>query len=84
MIEPIRILVVEDQFFFRLALRSIVDARGDMAIVAETSKSREALSLFREHQPHLAIIDLRLPDASGLLETMRQSGALMPRLAFWC
>lgn len=66
MAERIRILVVEDQFFFRLALRSIVEARGDMAIVAETSKAREALPLFREHQPHLAIVDLRLPDASGL------------------
>ena len=66
MAERIRILVVEDQFFFRLALRSMVEARGDMAIVAETSKAREALALFREHQPDIAIIDLRLPDASGL------------------
>jgi DNA-binding NarL/FixJ family response regulator len=66
MAEQIRILVVEDQFFFRLALRSIVEARGDMIIVAETSKAREALPLYREHQPHFAIIDLRLPDASGL------------------
>jgi DNA-binding NarL/FixJ family response regulator len=66
MAERIRILVVEDQFFFRLALRSMVEARGDMEIVAETSKAREALGLFREHQPDIAIIDLRLPDASGL------------------
>lgn len=66
MSERIRILVVEDQFFFRLALRGVVEARGDMAIVAETSKSREALPLYREHQPHLVIVDLRLPDASGL------------------
>lgn len=65
MAEPIRILVVEDQFFFRLALRSIVDARGDMTIVAETAKSREALALYKEHRPDVAIIDLRLPDASG-------------------
>lgn len=66
MAEPIKILVVEDQFFFRLALRSIVDARQDMIIVAETSKAREALPLYKEHRPELAIIDLRLPDGSGL------------------
>lgn len=65
MTERIRILVVEDQFFFRLALRSIVDGRGDMTIAAETSKSREALPLYKEHRPDVAIIDLRLPDASG-------------------
>jgi len=66
MAEQIKILVIEDQFFFRLALRSIVEARGDMTIVAESAKSREALPLYKEHRPELAIIDLRLPDGSGL------------------
>lgn len=66
MVDLIKILVIEDQFFFRLALRSIVDARKDMIIVAEASKAREALPLYKEHRPELAIIDLRLPDGSGL------------------
>lgn len=64
--DRIRILVIEDQFFFRLALRSIVDARHDMTIIAEASKAREALPLYQEHRPGIAIIDLRLPDGSGL------------------
>lgn len=75
--DRIKILVVEDQFFFRLALRSIVDARSDMIIVAEVSKAREALPMYKEHRPELAIIDLRLPDGSGLdaITAIRQHDA---------
>jgi DNA-binding NarL/FixJ family response regulator len=77
MIDRIKILVIEDQFFFRLALRSIVDARNDMIIVAEASKAREALPLYKEHRPELAIIDLRLPEGSGLeaIAAIRQHDA---------
>jgi DNA-binding NarL/FixJ family response regulator len=62
---PVRILVVEDQFFFRIALRTVLDARPDMAIVAETGKGAEALALCRQHRPDVVIMDLRLPDVSG-------------------
>ena len=64
--EPIRILVVEDQFFFRVALRSIVDARGDMVIVGETDNGSEAVELQQKLRPDVIIMDLRLPGASGL------------------
>jgi len=62
---PIRILVVEDQYFFRIALRTTIDSRSDMQIVAETDKGNEALSLCRQHQPNVVIMDLRLPGISG-------------------
>lgn len=62
---PIRILVVEDQYFFRLALRTTVDSRLDMQIVAETDKGNEALDLCRKHRPDVVIMDLRLPGLSG-------------------
>lgn len=65
MSEPIRILLVEDQYFARLALHSVIDARADMRIVAETANGAEALPAFRQHHPDLTIMDLRLPGASG-------------------
>ncbi len=65
MAEQIKILVVEDQFFFRLALRSIVNRREDMVIAAEALKSHEALQLYQAHRPDVIILDLRLPDALG-------------------
>jgi DNA-binding NarL/FixJ family response regulator len=62
---PIRILVVEDQYFFRLALRTVIDARPDMEIVAEAGNGAEALELCRLHRPDVVIMDLRLPGMSG-------------------
>jgi DNA-binding NarL/FixJ family response regulator len=62
---PVRILIVEDQYFFRLALRTTIESRDDMTIVAETGKGAEALPLCREHRPDVVIMDLRLPDISG-------------------
>lgn len=65
MSEPIRIVVVEDQYFFRLALRTTIESRADMVIVAETGKGNEALELCREHRPDVVLMDLRLPGLSG-------------------
>jgi DNA-binding NarL/FixJ family response regulator len=65
--DKIRILIVEDQFFFRLALHSIVDARSDMCVVGETDKGREAVELYSRLKPDVTVMDLRLPDISGLV-----------------
>jgi len=72
--EPIRIMVVEDQFFFRVALRSLVDARIDMEIVGETDSAREAVQLHAQLHPDVTIMDLRLPGGSGLnaIEAIRR------------
>ena len=59
------ILLVEDQYFARLALHTVVDSREDMKIVAETASGAEALALYRKHRPDLVIMDLRLPGMSG-------------------
>jgi DNA-binding NarL/FixJ family response regulator len=66
MADKIRILIVEDQFFFRLALHSIVDARTDMSVVGETDKGREGVQLYARLKPDVTVMDLRLPDISGL------------------
>ena len=65
MSERVHILLVEDQYFARLALHSVIDAREDMRIVAETANGLEALALYRTHRPDLVIMDLRLPGLSG-------------------
>lgn len=65
MSDPIRIFLVEDQYFFRLALRTTIESRADMLIVGETDKGNEALALCRDHRPDVVIMDLRLPGISG-------------------
>jgi len=64
--EKIRILIVEDQFFFRLALHSIADARSDMTVAAEADKGCEGIELYARLKPDVTVMDLRLPDMSGL------------------
>jgi DNA-binding NarL/FixJ family response regulator len=76
---PIRIAVVEDQYFFRLALRTTIDARQDMRIAAETGKGSEALALCQIHKPDVLILDLRLPDLSGF-EVIRQVHQRLPEI----
>ncbi|MBS1825146.1 MAG: response regulator transcription factor [Acidobacteria bacterium] len=61
----IRILIVEDQYFARLALRTVIDGREDMTIVAETQSGFESVRLYRQHKPDVVIMDLRLPGMSG-------------------
>ncbi len=63
--EPIRVVIVEDQYFFRLALKTTIESRPDMIIVGETDKGEEAAELCRKHKPNVVIMDLRLPGMSG-------------------
>jgi len=74
MAEPIRILIIEDQFFFRLALHSLIDARDDMVVVDEADKGRAGIDCYFASRPDVTIMDLRLPDVSGIeaITTIRQ------------
>ena len=82
MSDPIRILIVEDQFFFRLALHSIIDTRQDMTVVGEAANGRTAIDLHSGCRPDLTIMDLRLPDGSGIkaIETIRHRDPKAPIL----
>ncbi len=75
-----RILLVEDQYFFRLALHTTIDPREDMLIAGETGKGEEALPLCRRLQPDIVIMDLRLPGLSGF-DAIAQIHAELPQIA---
>lgn len=75
--EALKILVVEDHYFARLALHSVIDGREDMSIVAETASGAEAAALFRKHLPDVTIMDIRLPGMSGI-EAIRAIRAESP------
>lgn len=63
---PIRILIVEDHNVVRQGLVALIKTVPDMHVVAEAGDGKQAVELFRKHKPDVTIMDLRLPEMSGV------------------
>jgi DNA-binding NarL/FixJ family response regulator len=63
---PIRIFCIDDHPLMREGIAAIIRNEPDMLLVAEASNGREAIQGFREHRPDVTLMDLRLPDISGI------------------
>jgi two-component system NarL family response regulator len=62
----IRILIADDHTVVREGLVSLVKRKSDMVIVAEAKNGREAVDLWKEHRPDVALLDLRMPELDGV------------------
>ena len=63
---PIRILSVDDHPVLRRGIAGIVAAESDMTLVAEAANGREAIRQFRTHRPDVTLMDLQMPEMSGV------------------
>jgi DNA-binding NarL/FixJ family response regulator len=75
--ETIRILIVDDHPIMRVGIAAIINAQGNMTVVGQAGTAAEAVRLFKETRPDLTLMDLRLPDASGV-EAIRSIRAVAP------
>ena len=68
MINPptIRILSIDDHPLVREGIAAVVDSEPDMKIVARASTGIDGIREFRKHRPDVTLMDLRLPDMSGI------------------
>jgi DNA-binding NarL/FixJ family response regulator len=66
---PILVLTVDDHALLRKGIAGLVNAESDMKVVAEASTGLEATKQFKQHRPDVTLMDLQLPDMSGI-ETM--------------
>jgi DNA-binding NarL/FixJ family response regulator len=63
---PIRVLVADDHPLLREGIAALVGGQTDMTVVAECSNGREAVQAFRTHRPDVTLMDLQMPEMSGL------------------
>ncbi|MDZ8050678.1 MAG: response regulator [Aulosira sp. ZfuVER01] len=64
--QPIRILIVDDHPVVRQGLAAMIDREPDMAVVGQACNGYEAVTAFRQHQPDVTLMDLRMPEMDGV------------------
>jgi DNA-binding NarL/FixJ family response regulator len=69
MTNPARILLVDDHELFREGLARLIQAQADLTIVGQAGDGLEALTLARDLQPNLIIMDINMPICDGLEAT---------------
>jgi len=62
----IRVFCVDDHPLLREGIITLINNQPDMQVVGEASTGQKAIEGFREHQPDIALMDIRLPDMSGI------------------
>ncbi|BAY21149.1 two component transcriptional regulator, LuxR family protein [Calothrix sp. NIES-2100] len=63
---PIRVLIVDDHAVVQQGLIAIIDEESDMAVVGQAQNGIEAIALFRQEQPDITLMDLRMPEMGGV------------------
>lgn len=64
--QMIRILVAEDHEIVRDGICAIANLQPDITVIAEAENGKQAIELYREHQPDVVLMDLRMPVMEGV------------------
>ena len=69
----IRVLIADDHAVVREGLVAMIGRQADMTVVAEAQNGRDAVALWRDQRPNVALLDLRMPqlDGIGAIEEIR-------------
>lgn len=62
----IRILIAEDQPLMRKGLRTVLETEEDFVVIAEAGTGAQAVTLAREHHPDVILMDVQMPERSGV------------------
>jgi len=64
--QTIRVLTADDHALLRQGIASLVEIEPDMELVAQASNGREAIEQLRRHRPDITLMDLQMPEISGI------------------
>lgn len=64
--KQIRVFSVDDHPLLREGIATIINSQPDMVLVADAASGSDAIQAYRTHQPDVTLMDLRLPDMSGI------------------
>lgn len=77
--EPVRVFLLDDHEVVRRGLRDLLEAEGDITVVGESGSAQEAARRIPATRPHVAVLDGRLPDGSGI-EVCREVRTVDPTI----
>jgi len=77
--ETLRIMLVDDHALFRQGVKSLLDSRPDLEVVASAANGNEAIALARECKPDVILMDIEMPDCDGI-EATRQIKQELPEV----
>jgi Response regulator containing a CheY-like receiver domain and an HTH DNA-binding domain len=67
----LRVVIADDQPLMRAGFRAVLEAAGDMVVVAEAGTGEEAILAAAEHTPDVVLMDIRMPGINGIEATRR-------------
>jgi DNA-binding NarL/FixJ family response regulator len=75
----IRVLLADDHVMVRRGIRQFLEEAGDIVVVAEAGDGAEAIRLTETHEPDVAVLDIRMPEVTGV-DATRQIKERFPRV----
>ena len=69
----VRVLIADDQPLMRAGFRAVLEAAGDIDVVAEAGTGEEAIQAAAEHAPDVVLMDIRMPGMNGIEATRQLS-----------
>ena len=77
--DSIRVLLADDHVLVRQGIRQFLEDESDIEVVAEADNGAQALWLIEQHQPDIAVLDIRMPGMTGI-EATRRIKAQLPQV----
>ena len=67
----LRVVIADDQPMMRAGFKAVLEATGDIQVVAEASTGAEAVAAAKQHAPDVVLMDIRMPEMDGIEATRR-------------